>query len=39
MLTNIIGITPADLAIGMPVRVRFHELGDDVTLPYFTARS
>ncbi len=39
MLTNVIGVTPADLAIGMPVQVRFHEVGDDVTLPYFTARS
>ncbi len=38
MLTNIIGIAPADLAIGMPVQVQFHEVGDDVTLPYFTAR-
>ena len=39
MLTNIIGVAPADLAIGMPVQVQFHEVGDDVTLPYFTARS
>jgi uncharacterized OB-fold protein len=39
MLTNIVGVAPADLAIGMPVRVRFHAVGDDVTLPYFTARS
>ncbi len=39
MLTNIVGVAPADLAIGMPVRVQFHAVGDDVTLPYFTARS
>ena len=38
MLTNIIGVAPADLAIGMPVQVQFHEVGDDVTLPYFVAR-
>ena len=38
MLTNIIGIAPADLAIGMPVQVQFHDVGDDVTLPYFTPR-
>ena len=39
MLTNVIGVTPADLAIGMAVQVQFHEVGDDITLPYFTARS
>ncbi len=38
MLTNIIGVAPADLAIGMPVQVQFHDVGDDVTLPYFTSR-
>jgi uncharacterized protein len=38
MLTNVIGVAPADLAIGLPVQVQFHEVGDDVTLPYFTAR-
>ncbi len=38
MLTNIVGVAPADLVIGMPVRVQFHAVGDDVTLPYFTAR-
>ena len=38
MLTNIVGVAPADLAIGMPVQVQFHDVGDDVTLPYFTAR-
>ncbi|KZS72306.1 hypothetical protein A4G29_25525 [Mycobacterium kansasii] len=36
MLTNIVGIAPADLAIGMRVQVQFHEIGSDVTLPYFT---
>jgi uncharacterized OB-fold protein len=39
MLTNIVGVAPEDLAIGMPVRVQFHAVGTDVTLPYFTARS
>ncbi len=38
MLTNIISVAPADLAIGMPVRVQFHDVGDNVTLPYFTPR-
>ena len=40
MLTNIVGVAPEDLAVGMPVQVQFHALGraTDVTLPYFTAR-
>jgi hypothetical protein len=36
MLTNVVGIAPDDLAIGMRVRVQFHEVGADLTLPYFT---
>jgi uncharacterized OB-fold protein len=36
MLTNIVGVAPDDLAIGMRVRVQFHAVGPDVTLPYFT---
>jgi uncharacterized protein len=39
MLTNLVGVTAEDLAIGMAVQVQFHEVGEDVTLPYFTARS
>ncbi|MEB3980731.1 Zn-ribbon domain-containing OB-fold protein [Mycobacterium sp. 663a-19] len=35
MLTNIVGVAPEDLAIGMRVRVQFHAVGPDVTLPYF----
>ena len=38
MLTNIVGVTPEDLAIGMRVQVRFHAVGADVTLPYFTGQ-
>jgi uncharacterized protein len=41
MLTNIVGVAPDELAVGMPVRVQFHAIGaeaTDVTLPYFTAR-
>ena len=38
MLTNIVGVSPDDLAIGMRVRVQFHAVGDDVTLPYFTGQ-
>ncbi len=36
MLTNIVGMPPADLAIGLRVRVQFHAVGADLTLPYFT---
>jgi uncharacterized OB-fold protein len=36
MLTNVVGVAPDDLAIGMRVRVQFHAVGPDVTLPYFT---
>lgn len=36
MLTNIVGVAPPDLTIGMRVNVRFHAVGDDLTLPYFT---
>lgn len=36
MLTNIVGLAPDELAIGMRVQVQFHAVGPDVTLPYFT---
>ncbi|GLE54589.1 Zn-ribbon domain-containing OB-fold protein [Mycobacterium montefiorense] len=38
MLTNIVGVAPQDLAIGMRVRVHFHVVGPDLTLPYFTGQ-
>jgi uncharacterized protein len=38
MLTNIVSVAPEDLAIGMRVRVEFHAVGPDLTLPYFTAQ-
>jgi uncharacterized OB-fold protein len=38
ILTNIVGVAPEDLAIGMRVRVEFHAVGPDLTLPYFTAK-
>lgn len=38
MLTNIVGVSPEDLAIGMRVRVQFQVVGPDVTLPYFTSQ-
>jgi len=36
MLTNVIGVAPGQLAIGMRVQVEFHAVGADLTLPYFT---
>ncbi|BBY23577.1 Zn-ribbon domain-containing OB-fold protein [Mycobacterium stomatepiae] len=36
MLTNIVGVAPEELAIGMRVQVQFRDIGPDVTLPYFT---
>ena len=38
MLTNVVGVAPDDLAIGMRVQVQFHAVGDGVTLPYFTSQ-
>lgn len=35
MLTNVIGVAPSDLTIGMRVSVQFHAVGDGLTLPYF----
>ena len=36
MLTNVVGIASDDLTIGMRVQVQFHNVGADLTLPYFT---
>lgn len=36
MLTNVVGVSPDELAVGMRVSVEFHATGPDVTLPYFT---
>ncbi len=37
MLTNVVGVHIDDLKVGMPVRVEFHAVDGDFTLPYFTA--
>jgi uncharacterized protein len=36
LLTNVIGIEPDDVAVGMAVRVAWHELSDGRKLPMFT---
>ena len=38
MLTNVVGVPPDDLAIGMRVHVQFHAVGGEVTLPYFAGQ-
>ena len=35
MVSNLVGVPPHDIRIGMPVRVVFEEISDDVTLPKF----
>ena len=35
MMSNIIHIDPAKLAIGMRVEVAFHKMSDEITMPYF----
>ncbi|PTR22830.1 hypothetical protein C8K36_11012 [Rhodococcus sp. OK519] len=35
MVSNIVGCTTADVRIGMPVAVEFHEIDGGVVLPYF----
>lgn len=39
MLTNVVGVPPGDLRVGLRVRVQFHTVAADVTLPYFTAET
>ncbi|SOX51460.1 hypothetical protein MAAFP003_121 [Mycobacterium ahvazicum] len=38
MLTNLVGVSPDELAIGMRVRVDFQVVDPDLTLPYFTSQ-
>jgi uncharacterized OB-fold protein len=35
MLTNIIGTSTAELRVGLPVQVDFHDVSDGLWLPYF----
>lgn len=36
LISNLVGVAPADIRIGLPVRVVFEALDDEVTLPKFT---
>ena len=35
MISNLVGVRPKDIRIGMPVRVVFEDISDEVTLPKF----
>ena len=37
MLTNIVGIAQDAVTVGLPVRVAFHAVNQELTLPYFTS--
>lgn len=39
MLSNLIGIAPDDVEIGMPLEVSFERMSDEITLPYFKRRA
>ncbi|MCK6557296.1 Zn-ribbon domain-containing OB-fold protein [Candidatus Binatia bacterium] len=39
MTSNLVGVLPGDIRIGMPVRVVFEDISDEVTLPRFAAVS
>jgi uncharacterized OB-fold protein len=36
MVSAVVGCEPEDLAAGMPLTVEFHEVSDEITLPYFS---
>ena len=38
MNSNLLGIQPRDIKIGMPVQVVFEDITDEVTLPKFVPR-
>jgi uncharacterized OB-fold protein len=39
LISNLVGVAPADIRIGMPVRAVFEPMSDDVTLPKFAPAS
>jgi uncharacterized OB-fold protein len=39
LLTNLLGVRPGDIAIGMPVEVVFEDVTGEVTLPKFRPRT
>jgi hypothetical protein len=39
MLTNLVGVGPDDIEIGMSLEVSFERKSDEITLPYFRPRA
>ena len=39
MMSNIVGINPDKIEVGMRVEVQFHAMNDEITLPYFRPTS
>ena len=39
MLSNLVGIEPHEVEIGMPLEVSFERMTDEITLPYFKRRA
>ncbi len=39
LTTNLVGVDENDVEIGMPVRVVFEQIGDDVYLPLFAPQA
>ena len=37
LTSNLVGVAPKDIRIGMPVRVTFEKISDEITLPKFVA--
>ena len=38
MLTNLVGVEPDAVRVGLPAEVAFHAVGDRIALPYFRPR-
>ena len=39
MLSNLVGVDPDEVEIGMPLEVTFERKSDEITLPYFRPRA
>ena len=37
LVSNLVGVDPSEVTIGMPVEVTFERIDDDLTLPLFKA--
>lgn len=39
MISNVVGVDPAEVAIGMPVELVWEDMSEDLAIPRFTPRS